>query len=166
MRIPGSDFRTHNGHPAPIIRHDSDGHFRWAIVECFQPLVKNPNKFGARDPDFSHAPLPAITESRTNYSTPILSVTCHRCRVCFRIIQHRGSQCRCRTRYGDDALGYAALHHAPAVFPSPTSATPRRRTGTAGCRKADAWSLQQFCRVCAGVEPGDQKEGRRLVRAL
>ena len=62
MRIPGSDFRTHNGHPAAIIRHDSDGHFRWAIVECFQPLVKNPNKFGARDPDFSHAPLPAITD--------------------------------------------------------------------------------------------------------
>ena len=57
MRVPGSDFRTHNGHPAPIIRHDSDGHFRWAIVECFQPLVKNPNEFGARDPDFSHAPL-------------------------------------------------------------------------------------------------------------
>jgi hypothetical protein len=68
MRIPGSDFRTHNGHPAPVIRHDSDGHFRRAIVECFQPLVKNPNEFGARDPDFSHAPLPAITEPSTNYT--------------------------------------------------------------------------------------------------
>jgi hypothetical protein len=34
MRIPGSDSRTHNGHPAAIIRHDSDGHFRWAIVNA------------------------------------------------------------------------------------------------------------------------------------
>ena len=36
--------------------------------KCFRPLVKNPNKFGAGDPDFSHAPLPAITEPNTNYS--------------------------------------------------------------------------------------------------
>ena len=64
MRKPGSDFRTHNGHPADIMsRHDSDGHFGWAIVECFQPLVKNPNESGARNPDFSHAPLPATEPS-------------------------------------------------------------------------------------------------------
>jgi len=67
MRIPGSHFRTHNGHPAAI-RHDSDGHFRWAIVECFQPLAKNSNEFGARNLDFSHTALPAITEPSTNYN--------------------------------------------------------------------------------------------------
>jgi hypothetical protein len=55
----GSALRTHNGHPALVgVGHDSDRHFRRAIVERFQLLVKNPNEFGARNLDFSHAALP------------------------------------------------------------------------------------------------------------
>jgi hypothetical protein len=50
IRVLGSAFRAHNGHPADIgSRHDSDRRSLWAIVECFQLLVKNPNQFGARN---------------------------------------------------------------------------------------------------------------------
>jgi hypothetical protein len=65
----GSALRTYNGHPALVgVGHDSDRHFRRAIVERFQPLVKNPNEFGARNLDFSHAALPCKKRVR-NIST-------------------------------------------------------------------------------------------------
>jgi hypothetical protein len=65
----GSALRTQNGHPALVgVGHDSDRHFPRAIVERFQPLVKNPNEFGARNPDFSHAALPCKKPVR-NIST-------------------------------------------------------------------------------------------------
>jgi hypothetical protein len=42
-RVMGSTLRTRNGHPALVgVGHDSDRHFRRAIVERFQLLVKNP----------------------------------------------------------------------------------------------------------------------------
>jgi hypothetical protein len=49
-RIMGSALRTHNGHPADIeSRHDSNTRSLWAIVECFQLFVKNPDQIGTRN---------------------------------------------------------------------------------------------------------------------
>lgn len=49
-RVLGSAFRAHNGHPADIeSRHDSNTRSLWAIVECFQLFVKNPDQIGTRN---------------------------------------------------------------------------------------------------------------------
>jgi hypothetical protein len=49
-RVLGSVFRVHNGHPADIgSRHDSDTRSVWAIVECFQLFVENPDQVGTRN---------------------------------------------------------------------------------------------------------------------
>jgi hypothetical protein len=63
-RVLGSAFRVHNGHPADIrSRHDSDRRSLWAIVECFQLFVENPDQVGTRNWFSGHVSLSNQTKA-------------------------------------------------------------------------------------------------------
>jgi hypothetical protein len=136
MRIPGSDFRTHNGHPANIMsRHDSDGHFGWAIVECFQPLVKNPNEFGARNPDFRHDQRSHVQNGVGNIRTFSLSNLEHWNSLVTRDWPHEGE--KIFTRNAQRRL--AEYNRWAALAWVPRSQIPRRCFVCTGCAKVQ-WS--------------------------
>ena len=135
MRILGSGLRTHDGRPALVgSRHDSDGHFRWAIVECFQPLAKNPNEFGARNLDSSHDQRSHVQNGVGNIRTFSLSNLEHWNSLVTRDWPHEGERILRATR-----RRLAEYNRWPALAWVPRSQIPRRCFVCTGCAKVQ-WS--------------------------